>query len=303
MTQSFARGWYAILPVAQIKLKPIAIARLGVDLVVWRDINQEIVVMQDLCPHRSAKLSLGKVCDGQIICPFHGFRFSANGSCSYAPEFDKPIPGLKVKTYKIQIAVGMVWINFGDDSEPLQIEALIDINNEFKAKYSFISKIFWSSHITRCIENQLDYTHLPLVHHNTIGRNFKLPTDPHFIQNDNGIKIFHKGEIKGPSSEYIFPNAWMLNISNKMKLVVYFVPISESKTEFYIFAYRKFLNNKLFKHIFDLLFKYSNRVIIKQDQKVVESQGIAPSFLAKNELLMRHDTAIRMFRELWQSKL
>ena len=88
-----------------------------------------------------------------------------------------------------------------------------------------------------------------------------------------------------------------------MKLVVYFVPVTESETKFYIFTYRKFLANKWLKPLVDWLMNYSNKIILKQDQKVVESQGETPSFLAKNELLMRHDTAIRMFRELWKENL
>lgn len=301
MSKTFAKGWYAVLPVIELKDKPLAITRLGVDLVVWRDNKQNIIVMHDSCPHRSAKLSLGKICNDEISCPFHGFRFVADGSCSYAPEFDKSIPGLKVKTYPVEIAIAMVWVYFGEVSEPIKIDVLRAIESEFKANYSFTNRV-WSSHITRCIENQLDYTHLPIVHHNTIGRNFKMPINPKFIKTPDGIKSFHRDKLEEPSSEYIFPNTWILNVSNKMKLIVYFVPITENKTKFYLFTYRKFLTYKLLKPLIDLLFNYTNQVILKQDQKVVESQGCLPSYLASTEVLMRHDVAIRMFRELWQNK-
>ncbi|AFJ44147.1 rieske (2Fe-2S) domain protein [Francisella orientalis str. Toba 04] len=42
--------------------------------------------MENRCSHRSAELSLGKVCDSTITCPFHGFRFDAQGNCIYTPE-------------------------------------------------------------------------------------------------------------------------------------------------------------------------------------------------------------------------
>jgi phenylpropionate dioxygenase-like ring-hydroxylating dioxygenase large terminal subunit len=196
----------------------------------------------------------------------------------------------------------MIWLYYGNNEDSFLITPIDLLHKEFNANYSFTSKI-WFSHITRCIENQLDYTHLPHIHHNTIGRNFHMPLNPKFIKSTSGIKIFHRDDTKYPASEYIFPNAWILHISNKLKMVVYFVPISENKTLFYLYTYRKFLNNILFKKLFNFMFNYSNKIILKQDQKVVASQGDKPSFLVKKEILMRHDTAIRMFRELWQEKM
>ncbi len=301
MTNSFSKGWYAILAISEVKRKPISIERFGVNIVVWLSNQQEVIVMEDSCPHRSAKLSLGKICNGNITCPFHGFQFNKDGQCVYAPEFNKPIPGLKTKVFKVKIEVGMVWLYYGSSEEPLIIDPLITLYKDFNFSYSFTTKI-WKSHITRCIENQLDYTHLSFVHSNTIGRNFHIPEKLKFIKNVNEIKVL-KEENKDPFFEYIFPNAWILHISNKIKLIVYFVPIKDDKTKFYLFTYRKFLNQKFLKPVIDYIFNISNKIILKQDQKIVESQGNKPSYLANNELLMFHDTAIRIFRELWQNKL
>lgn len=109
----------------------------------------------------------------------------------------------------------MIWVYYGNQDEvPLLIDSIMSVDKDFRGSYSFTSKV-WSSHITRCIENQLDYTHLPYVHHNTIGRNFTVPQNPKFIKNCDGIKSFHQDGMDQPSSEYVFPNAWILHISNK----------------------------------------------------------------------------------------
>lgn len=72
----FPSGWYAILHISEIpKNKPYGCIRFGLPIVIWKD-GDEIIVMEDRCPHRSAKLSLGKICDNKIRCPFHGFEFS-----------------------------------------------------------------------------------------------------------------------------------------------------------------------------------------------------------------------------------
>jgi hypothetical protein len=44
-------------------------------------------------------------------------------------------------------------------------------------------------------------------------------------------------------------------------------------------------------------------MILRQDQRVVESQGKTPSYIHKSELLMRHDAAIKKFRSLWEKRL
>ena len=205
--KNFADGWYAILPACVIKKKPIALTRLGINLVIWLDSEDQVVIMEDLCPHRSAKLSLGKICNNNIVCPFHGFQFNKDGNCTYAPEFNKPIPGLKAKTFKVRIEADIVWLYFGDDNEEaLLIDPIISLHEDFNSYYSYTHKI-WTSHVTRCIENQLDYTHLPFVHANTIGRNFEIPNNPKFMKNLYGIKTFHKEGVEQPVSEYIFPNS------------------------------------------------------------------------------------------------
>ncbi|MCX8514219.1 MAG: aromatic ring-hydroxylating dioxygenase subunit alpha [Burkholderiales bacterium] len=299
---SFPQGWYAILPLKEIRSRLVVIKRLGIDLIVWRDNKNQIIVMEDLCPHRSAKLSVGTFKDNKIICKFHAFEYDASGQCVHAPEFNKPIPKLCVKKFATKVEIGMVWMFYGLIENDLAIEPLQQIYDTFAGTYCYISKI-WKSHITRCIENQLDYTHLPSVHHNTIGKKFTMPQNAKFIKSFDGIKSFHRDNNDGPSTEYVFPNSWILNISANFKMIVFFVPISEVETKFYIFNFRQFLNNFMTKKIFDFILNITNKIILRQDQMVVESQGLTPSNLSNNELLMKHDGAIKLFRELWNERM
>lgn len=68
--------WYAVLETNEAKPgKPEAVKRLGEKLVFWRDQQGKVVVLEDPCPHRQVKLSLGKLVEGCLECPFHGFQF------------------------------------------------------------------------------------------------------------------------------------------------------------------------------------------------------------------------------------
>lgn len=301
---TFATGWYAILSQKELcRLNtPLSIKRFGLDLVLWRTNENKVIALLDRCPHRSAKLSLGKLNNNHITCPFHGFQFDEEGRCAFAPEFNKAIPGLTVKKFITHEAFGMIWLFYGNTPTPFNIPRLEQINHEFKKQVTQTSKE-WNVHITRAIENQLDYTHLPFIHKNTIGRSYKFPSEPRVESNENSLAVYFNNQQKTPSFTFMMPNAWNLSISEKMQLVVYFVPIDDSHTKFYVTAYRKFLWIPGLNWLFNYLFNLTNLIILKQDQCVVESQGKEPSYLNQTELLMRHDLAIKQFRGMWQKQL
>ena len=112
--------WYAVLESRSLAGKPVGIERLGERLVAWRTNGGEAVVQRDRCSHKGARLSLGRVADGCIECPYHGLRFDAAGACRLAPfmgrQFDIP-PDWQVEAYPTREACGLVWVWYGD-AEP-----------------------------------------------------------------------------------------------------------------------------------------------------------------------------------------
>jgi phenylpropionate dioxygenase-like ring-hydroxylating dioxygenase large terminal subunit len=49
--------WWVIAGSKAIGKKPVAVRRLGEDLVLWRDSSGKIVCQSQHCPHRGASLS------------------------------------------------------------------------------------------------------------------------------------------------------------------------------------------------------------------------------------------------------
>jgi renierapurpurin 18,18'-hydroxylase len=301
-TSTFMSGWYAILPGKEVKKqKPLAIKRLNLDLVLWRDQHNTLHCMLDKCPHRGAKLSLGKIEENCLKCPYHGFSFASDGHCQLAPEFKKPLPGLVVKTFSLKEFSGMIWLYHGNNPVEFKCEKLSAIHQQFPKSYCQTARQ-WHSHITYCMENQLDYTHLATVHHNTIGRGFKYPKNPAFELTEEHITI-SLDQNKGNALDMIFPNCWILNVGKKMRLVVYFSPINNKETLLYLRTYSNMLKLKLIRYLLAPIFNKINLVVLKQDQRVVESQGSGTSYLATDDALMRNDMAIKHFRKVWSKNL
>ena len=69
---------------------PVAVEVAGERLVVWKTASSDFVVGRDVCPHRLAPLSQGRVdpLTSCIECPYHGQQFSADGTCTRIPQLE-----------------------------------------------------------------------------------------------------------------------------------------------------------------------------------------------------------------------
>ena len=61
------------------------------------------------CPHAGADLSVGRLANGRIECPMHGWKFNlTNGKPLYPPDEGRPL-----RVYPVQIVDGVVWVGEG----------------------------------------------------------------------------------------------------------------------------------------------------------------------------------------------
>lgn len=110
--------WYPILQSEELgRGKPVGTQCLGENLVVWRDERGFPAVLSDRCPHRSAKLSLGRVLEGKLQCAFHGLRFDGDGQCVLIPWEADDSPSLHEVhgcSYPAEELGGYIWAYLGD---------------------------------------------------------------------------------------------------------------------------------------------------------------------------------------------
>ncbi|GLC35709.1 hypothetical protein PLESTB_000486200 [Pleodorina starrii] len=85
----WARNWVPVCPVSSLDPSaPTPVVLLGQPLVVWRHSVRGWVVMRDVCPHRLAPLSEGRLEAGgtRLACSYHGWEFSEEGRCTRVPQ-------------------------------------------------------------------------------------------------------------------------------------------------------------------------------------------------------------------------
>lgn len=85
LPESIARSWQMAALSRELKDRPLARTVAETPLVLFRDQAGRAVALIDRCPHRNYPLSEGQVVGGAVQCPYHGWRFGADGACVDVP--------------------------------------------------------------------------------------------------------------------------------------------------------------------------------------------------------------------------
>ncbi len=154
--------WWPVALGHALKKAPLACQAHGMPLVLFRGVNGRAAALPDRCPHRFAPLSQGRVRDGQIECPYHGWRFAADGRCTRVPGTDQaPSSAALLDSLACCEAHGLVWVCLSQQRPadapvaPAVQEQLLDT--------------FWMTDRVQCslqdaAENFLDGFHTHFVH-------------------------------------------------------------------------------------------------------------------------------------------
>jgi phenylpropionate dioxygenase-like ring-hydroxylating dioxygenase large terminal subunit len=101
------------------KARPYAVSIFDEPLVLFRDSENNLNCVQDLCTHRAAKLSQGIVEKGNLYCQYHGWEFEGKtGACVRIPQLEDnaAIPKTaNLRVYPLAVREGVVWIWMGND--------------------------------------------------------------------------------------------------------------------------------------------------------------------------------------------
>ena len=72
--------WHPILPSRQLRRGPVAVRLHATDIVLFRTAAGQIGALDNSCPHRRMKLSLGQVMNDRLQCAYHGWTFDRCGA-------------------------------------------------------------------------------------------------------------------------------------------------------------------------------------------------------------------------------
>ena len=157
--------WHPIGASDEIGPQPKQFTLLGERVVAYRDATGP-VAFKDLCIHRGAELSGGKVENGEIICPYHGWRYDRTGACTAIPALPAgaAIPTkARAIAYAAKEAYGLVWVKMTPSEAELPAWP-DDAWSRPDYRTFLVGTYLWKAAAARVVENVLDFSHFNFVH-------------------------------------------------------------------------------------------------------------------------------------------
>lgn len=176
LPESIARSWQMAALSRELMGKPLARTVADTPLVLFRDAGGRVVILIDRCPHRNYPLSEGRLVGGAVQCPYHGWRFGADGACVDVPGCaldDGEGQRLAAKTVEAREIHGAVLVRL----EPGGPE-LPDLGPWGAADHDHFwwSQGVWRGRALDALENVLDPFHTNFIHDGIIRRsNRRIP--------------------------------------------------------------------------------------------------------------------------------
>jgi phenylpropionate dioxygenase-like ring-hydroxylating dioxygenase large terminal subunit len=175
--QGFLYGLWYVAALAS-ELKPGRMERrelLGEPVLLGRNRAGEAYALRDICPHRAAPLSAGRLsrdAEGAetVECPYHGWMFrTRDGACSRIPSLveDQAFDSerIRVRSYPTAESQGLVWVFMaenarspGPDSPPPLFEGVVGGGPKLVERMDF------EAHVDHAVVGLMDPAHGPYVH-------------------------------------------------------------------------------------------------------------------------------------------
>ena len=155
-------------------LRPGAMRRemlCGEPVLLARNPAGQLFALRDICPHRAAPLSAGRFRNGNVECPYHGWRFAGDGRCSHIPsvlqdqKFD--IGAIRVRNYPAREQDGLIWVYFAADPRgaPVLDPPTIPLGAcAGDAAPKFVEAQLFPCDVDHAVVGLMDPAHGPFVH-------------------------------------------------------------------------------------------------------------------------------------------
>lgn len=119
MGQLMRRFWMPVCLVEEVSEPdgtPVRARVLGEDLVVFRDTDGRVGVMDERCPHRRASLVYGRNEECGLRCLYHGWKMDVDGNVvdmASQPASKRMLETIKHRAYPVREWGGFVWSYLG----------------------------------------------------------------------------------------------------------------------------------------------------------------------------------------------
>src|SRR3954470_7570134 len=242
---------------------PVKARLVGEDLVVFRDTNGKLGVLDEHCPHRGASLVFGRNEECGLRCLYHGWKFDVEGNIlemSSEPDGSALKGALKQRAYPAREAGGFVWAWLGPEEELREFEPPAWAPQP-GIKYAIV-KMHVACNWAQVLEGSIDSAHSSSLHSTNMpaaqdvygstatGEAWLRPSNDkapklQFEPTSYGFRYAAlRKPIKNPEGDqyvrttlFIAPFTVLIPPNNQYNLAQMLVPIDDVNTMFYWIAW------------------------------------------------------------------
>lgn len=159
--------WYPVAASWEVGSAPLGLTRLNEDIVLWRDRDGRLHAIEDRCPHRGARLSMGWNLGDRLACWYHGVEVGSDGVVGSVPAVNAcPLVGQKcLRTYPVQERHGAVFVYFAAVDDGAEPPPLLLPDELEDPQYShFLCTAAWKCGYEYAIDNVMDPMHGAYLH-------------------------------------------------------------------------------------------------------------------------------------------
>lgn len=322
-------NWYVIGKINDYCIdKPSKIVLKDTPITIWRDKTNNFAAISDICPHRGASLSCGRIDKhtGCVVCPYHTFKYNNKGRLLQTTG-QKKIRN-SVTSYNIKTDVPYYKISHNKDWVYLYNEPLYDLSPlncptsntiwyepesyDENFRYVLVEKEFEIDART-VTENSLDILHISEVH--TFGnKNRPLPLSYKIQEIAEGhVKAFYTYSTSKDSlayrifgikklfveNEYILPHYTVARVrfgDYTNTIITSALPINETKTKLFVKLYRDnwVYNIPILDFFFDKVNEYLMDTTLNEDKQVIDT---IYSDYKEGNYITKYDELVKLYRE------
>lgn len=193
---------------------PIPLRLFGEDLVMFRDEQARVGLLDLHCSHRGTDLSFGRLEDGGLRCMYHGWLYDVTGKCLETPG-EPPASNfhefVRHPAYPCQEKGGIIFTYMGSGEPPLLPN--YDVLSA-PPDHRWATKYFHECNYLQGLEGNMDAVHVRFLHR--------------FLRTDSGTRLLeeHPKEVRRPEER-----------SYRDPQQGYFGPVRVEETDFGVWAY------------------------------------------------------------------
>jgi choline monooxygenase len=281
-------------------------------IILIRNKDHQLKAFHNVCRHRASKVELRQSGNcNQLVCPYHGWRYSLEGSLSNPAKFHGAESfnhnNYSLFAIKIQEKYGLVFINLSENPKPLE-KWLGPFNevvgSQYKNDFLFHNELKFDVHANwkTYVDNYQEGYHIPSVH-SQLNKDV-LWEEYQLINNDN-CSIHSVPERAGSNQPgsfgWHFPN-FIFNIYGRGIVYQRIEPLKPKwcRVVYNLFrpcniSYDDFENNEG---------KYQLEVSLEDQELVPEiQQNLQAGVYTSGPLSKKYETGVAYFHDLIINKL